>query len=760
MSVTGYKPLYIKKLETGLVQNRQNFLLPDDAYPVLENMLVFREKRIRKRGFQLLDRLRRIFTTVSIGNSSASPWSFNLFTELSIDLMTEPNAQIQAGSLKVFIGAVTLIDQGDGTLETSPTSGVTGTVNYSSGAVVVTGATSPTATTVTVNYFPGLPVMGILSRDTDFVNVLSTLVFDTTYAYIYNSTGFQEFIAGTTWTGTDFNFFWPTNYWVSNANLPLFWVTNYSGTSGDPIRYTDGASWTDFAPVINSGTSDVLGQCLAMLPFRGRLVVFNTIEGSNLANGSYYYQRIRWSAIGNPLLSNAWYDDVRGQGGYLDIPTSELITTVGFVRDNLVIYCEKSTWQLRYTGRSISPFQIEKVNSELGADAPFSLIQFDTSLVGIGDRGVVECDSYKSNRIDIKIPDLIFNFNNANNGPQRIYGIRDFENRLAYWTYPYQIGNSGEVVYPNRRLVYNYENDSWAIYTESLTCLGTFQTASGRTWQNTETTWEDSTFPWGNGQADALNIVGGNQQGYIEYLDGDDEEGNSYSAVSLSIKDITGNITSATTITSLNHNLQTNQVIQILDIPTATPFSNLNSQIFSVVLVDEDNLNLNIYNPETGEFDLPQLDASQVYIGGGQILVRDNFICTSKKFNFTDQGQNIQMGYVDVLMESTDNGAITLNVYLNYDDINPVNTSPKNTSIITNKPDPFFNATVPTSNNSLNGVIGSKYWQRVYCNVRGNYLTLQWTFSNAQMAGIEQELDVEIDAEILWIRPAGRMTNF
>jgi hypothetical protein len=46
----------------------------------------------------------------------------------------------------------------------------------------------------------------------------------------------------------------------------------------------------------------------------------------------------------------------------------------------------------------------------------------------------------------------------------------------------------------------------------------------------------------------------------------------------------------------------------------------------------------------------------------------------------------------------------------------------------------------------------------VFCATRGNFLTLEYTFSNAQLAGIEQECEVQIDAQILWIRKAGRMT--
>jgi hypothetical protein len=749
----GYKPKYIAGMSTGLVQSRPELILPDDAYPILQNAYVWRERIKRKQGFQLLGRLRRLFTGASLGNSAASPWTFNVFS-LVTPPITEADAQLELGSIEITIGAIVFTDQGNGTL-TSVTPGNSGIINYASGDITLTHTAGiGVATTADFNYFPSLPVMGLLSRELNSINNEQTIAFDQTYAYRYTSNGWQEFIPGTTWTGNDDDFFWSTNYWVSSNNLKLFWVTNFSGTGGDPIRYTDGVTWTDFAPTINAG-GDVLAQCLALLPFRGRLLAFNTLEGPNLANSDSFPQRIRWSAIGSPLTANSWRDDIRGQGGFLDIPTAESIVCVGFVRDNLVIYCERSTWQLRYTGRSISPFQIEKVNTELGAESTFSAVQFDTSLVGIGDKGVVECDSFKSDRIDIKIPDLVFSFNNENEGPKRVYGIRDFVKKLAYWTYPYVPEGGSPVIYPNRRLVYNYENDSWAIFTDSLTCLGTFQPPSGRTWENTHKPWRECNFPWVNRPALILDIIGGNQQGYVEYLDQ-----TTTNDVSLFIKDITGNTTTATVINSPNHNLQTNEVIQIKNIPTGTPFaSSLNDNNFGVQVIDADNIALYVYDPVTKAFTLPQLDAPGDYVGGGEMAIRDNFIIQSKKFNFAEQGENIQMGYVDVLMDSTPDGAISLYVYLNYNNDSPVNTLPQNVSLIDQQPDEFFNTTVPTTSNSYSGIASTKYWQRVYCPVRGTFITLVWTLSNLQLIGVEQENDVQIDAQILWLRTAGRLSQ-
>ena len=620
--------------------------------------------------------------------------------------------------------------------------------------------------------------MGIRTRELANSANDQTVFFDQDYAYTFNSgtNQFQEFIAGITWnahaatvSGTDF--FWSTNYWISSqpifttVNRKLFWVTNNTGQFGgqaDPPRITDGTTWVDF----DSSTwnqidaTTYLFNYLSNLPFRGRMVAFNTWEGPAKGSAVNYSNRIRWSTIGNPFIpytagppaTGSWRDDIRGQGGFLDIPTSEDIISVGFVRDNLVIYCERSTWQLRYTGRSIAPFQIERVNSELGGQGPLSAIQFDTSLVGIGDKGIVECDSYKSERIDIKIPDYVFKIQSNNNGPFRVHGIRDFINRLAYWTVPTASANG---IFPDQRLVYNYENDSWALFNDSLTALGTYQPQSSRTWLNTNVPWIECNFPWIDNMASSVPaIVGGNQQGFIEYLDQ-----LTVNDPSLYISAITGNTTTPTLITSPNHNMQTGFVIGISGIPTATPFANLNGGIFGIIVQNANTFLLMKYNATSGQFSTPQLDSPGAYVGGGIINIRENFTITSKKFNFLDEGQNIQLGFIDILMQSTQAGAISLNVYLDYNDSSASNTLPENQIDGSPGADSFFNTLIPTSSSSLNNTGGTKFWQRVFCPTRANFLTLQYTLSNSQLNGQEQEQEVQIDAQVLHIRKAGRLTQ-
>jgi len=765
-----YTPTYVKAYETALVQSRQNFILPADAYPILENAFVFRERIVRKSGLRLLGRLRRVLTAQALGNlDGAGNFSGNIRTILTL----EATGEIEPGTLAISDGTNTFTDNGIGILVGSPAGA--GTINYVTMDFTITGGAIGGALTASLNYFPGLPVMGLRSEELNDINNERMIAFDTKYAYRFVN-GFQELIPGTTWTGLDFNFFWSTNYWVGSiSNLKIFWVTNFSGVAGDPIRYTNTqlTAWKDFIPTINAG-GDKLQQCLCIIPFRGRLMVFNTREGINLAASSNFRQRIRWAQIGNPFYRDdtdintvfnvdAWRDDIPGKGGFLDIPTSEDIVSVGFVRDNLVIYCESSTWQLRYTGRSIAPFQIEKVNTELGAESTFSAVQFDTSLVGVGNRGIVECDSYSSKRIDIKIPDLVFRFFNEENGVKRVHGIRDFQQRIAYWCYTES--DEGTKIaftkFPNRRLVYNYENDSWGIFIDSNTCFGIYQPQSSLKWEDFPNTdpyniWSNQSFAWNNETAQFQSIMGGNQQGFVEYLGQYNLNKPNTNDISLSIFGITGNDANPTKIKSIDHNLPDGTVIQIIQIPTGTPFSaSLNDGIFGISVIDKDNFILFKYSSETQEFSIPQQDPStDVYIGGGKIMVRDNFRIVSKKFNFLDEGQTIQFGYMDILMNNTTAGAITMNIYIDYNDEDPINTYDQNFNQETDQPDTFFNSVIPTYAELPRN--SKKNWQRVYCNVRGSFITIEFTLSNGQLAGIEQESEVEIDAQILWMRKAGR----
>jgi hypothetical protein len=161
------------------------------------------------------------------------------------------------------------------------------------------------------------------------------------------------------------------------------------------------------------------------------------------------------------------------------------------------------------------------------------------------------------------------------------------------------------------------------------------------------------------------------------------------------------------TVTSPNHNLPQNSVIQISGIIDPV-FSVLNGNIYGINIIDSNTFTLATYDPLSRDFSTPVSGiANSTYLGGGLIAIRENFNITSKKFNFLDDGQSIQIGYIDILMQSTEPsnpGAITLNMYLDYNDDDASNTLPENEIPDSSPPSPdtFFNSIIPTTSSLLN----------------------------------------------------------
>ena len=279
--MTGFQQVMIGGYPSGgLTQDRKPALLANEAFSELENAYVWRERTKKRDGEVPMGRLSRIFTSVSIGNSSASPWTFNLYTAISVT--PEPNAEIAEGSVTITIAtlATPFVDQGNGILSNA-TAGNSGTINYMTGSVtLITTVGAGHATTVTLSYYPALPVMGILKRDVSTFGIDSTVFFDTKYAYQYVN-GFGELVPGTTWTGTNTDFFWAANYQGATPDLRYFFTTNNNidipATTFDPMRYYNNTTWTNLEPLVTATAT--LWQALILIPYYGRLLALNTWEG-------------------------------------------------------------------------------------------------------------------------------------------------------------------------------------------------------------------------------------------------------------------------------------------------------------------------------------------------------------------------------------------------------------------------------------------------------------------------------------------------
>ena len=199
------------------------WLLNNDAFPILNNGLCWRKQLIKKPGSHNLGRLQRTITSTGSnpvmtldgsGNGSA-----NLITLFSL----EAGSSIAPGSIILTDGTNNFTEPAipDGTLVGTP--GGTGTINYATGAITISGGAAGQKVTGTFGYYPDIPVMGIRLFESDKdpttpIDFPVNVFFDQTYSYQYNGTVFFDvsFYKGTgtpvTWHGANYQQFFTSNY--------------------------------------------------------------------------------------------------------------------------------------------------------------------------------------------------------------------------------------------------------------------------------------------------------------------------------------------------------------------------------------------------------------------------------------------------------------------------------------------------------------------------------------------------------------------
>lgn len=571
------------------------------------------------------------------------------------------------GTWSSVAGANTFVDDGNGNLvaQVNPLTNF-GTINYVTGAITITHtAGSGVAATASFNYYPALPVMGILRREVPTIVIDSTVFFDTTYAYQYVN-GFQQ-LGTATWTGTNTDFFWEANYQGPLSSTRYFFVTNNnivplgSSTSYDPIRYYNNSAWIDFQPLLTSTIT--LWQALIIIPYYGRLLALNTWEGttsSTYTGATNFFARCRFSQFGDATdQTNAWRTDIFGRGGFLDAPTNESIVNAAFFRNTLIVFFEYSTWQLRYTGDSGFPFIWERISSDFGSVSTFSSIVFDDGVMAVSNRGIIQAAANGLSRIDEQIPEQVFSFQIQNNAPNFVHGIRDFEKELVYWNYLDTSNASGTQTYPNTVLVFNYKNNTWAKFRDTITCFGPAQFQFGITWDSLTTSW-NSNISWDNvdNQEYVDYVTAGTQQGFINIYQNPDAATPVRSdlmyapTMAITAVDFTP-YPLAAKITIPSHNLVNGEIIYISGTIWNGTDPGLNNNIYRIIIVDANTITLETWNQTTLSYEAVDISSTATYLGGGVVTLLPKMNIQGKDFNpFQAQGKQFKLSYIDFQLDS------------------------------------------------------------------------------------------------------------
>ena len=504
---------------------------------------------------------------------------------------------------------------------------------------------------------------------------------------------------------------------------------------GDPnsVAPPNNPGWVNFAPPLSSAANpDYLVGARMILPFKNRLLFLGVTIARFISAGNYNFislpNRVVYSQDGTAFYASpvplnqtfemeAYFADVAGRGGFITAPITQNLVTVAENEDVLLTGFENRQLKLVFTGDDSFPFFFQTINSELGSQSTFSGITLDTGALTIGEYGIAMTTQVSAQRIDLQIPDSVFGIRKVNNDDMRVTSIRDFRNEFVYFTY---CPNTNTTTFPSQTLLYNYRDNTWGIWIENYTAYGTFRRASNITWAQLGAkygTWAGWNDPWNFGSTEERypNIIAGNQHGYVMIKDS-----GTFEAKSEYIQDVDLTTPTVPVILSPDHGLADNDFIEIVEV---IGMNNINNLVFKIEVVDGDHFSLllddqQLDNPPTG-----------TYLGGGSFRRISNLDIQTKQFPiFWDANRQTRVGTQRFMFTTTDEGEVTVNLFLSQADNYPSN-DPTNSAYL------IFSNVVLTHPEPENGYPPNpnQMWHRLSNSFIGDTVQMGFSLSDAQM---------------------------
>lgn len=732
---TPLQKFLIAPLKSGYQTNVRPWLIADDAYELLRNAYTWRGRVKKRVGGRVMDqsqpiplqqqftRLRlRVGTTDAFGNAAGN--------------IPNPGAAPAIGQM-FTIGddyfTVNALGNPAPLLATNPATA--GTFDTTTGAFTFGNAAPLTA----IYFYPATPVMALQLYNQIQINDELTIAFDRNFSYVWSfGGGWQRSgnVAFGLWSGSDSQFHWTTNFRGSQSSDYTLFVVNNNPPDG--IQYFDGTDWFILpAPILDAAGSTLL-TALMCVSFKDRLLFLNVTENVALVGQRTFSARVVYSQIGSPFQVNAFRQDIVGKGGYIEAPTKESIISCEFLKDRLIVFFENSTWELVYTNNQVLPFTFQKINTELGVESTHSIIPFDKIVLGMGSTGIHSCTGINVQRIDDLIPYTIFDINNINDGPKRVYGIRDYFEELCYWTYSsFQQSKNDNNVFPNRMLVFDYVNNSWAFNDDSITAFGYFFLQNNLlVWQGVTSRWQEMTQQWDDFESIQLfrSVIAGNQEGWTFIVTPDLER----NCMALQITDAVAG-PNVVTLTIINHNIAPNSWIFIDNIVDNTgDLFLINGSIYQASYVDANTITI------------PFPGLAGTYDGGGTVELVSQINIFTKAYNFFPQeGQYTFIPYGDFYVDKTDTGAITVDYYASSSTESMITDGTLSGALL-------GSSVLETSPYLLNPLeqTQEQFWHRIYFQTYGETIQLNIYFTEEQM--LDQDIvfvSFQLNGMIFYAKP-------
>lgn len=519
-------------------------------------------------------------------------------------------------------------------------------------------------------------------------------------------------------------------------------------TSGTGIPTGTGLGWVNFAPpltatsvAIDNKPSDLyyLVGALTIIAYKDRLLFFNAVIQTSTGNPIRLQDTVIWSWNGTPYYADpvpsgetsnvtAYYIDQTGKGGYISAGVSQPIITVSTNEDVLLVgfggNIGKQT-RLVYTGDDLFPFAFFLINNEMGSSSTFSAISLDRGVLTIGSHGIAMTTQQSTQRIDLPIPDSVFQIQALNNGVLRVNSERDFFKEWVYFAYPL---NNSNIRFPTQTFLYNYRDMTWAILYENFTAHGTYRAQNKNTWVSIGQkfkTWAQWRETWASGSTAPQfpSIVGGNPQGYVLIKGQGTGEGASgtiqaiaasggftqitsidhcvqigdylliQGVLGLLAATITAIALGATTILTATNTFTAGDFVTISGVVGTTELNNNTYKILAAtgttITLDVDSTDFTAYISgglatsaingligrvvsivSTSAFviDLIPPLFTTVYLGNGKFVRLSQPLIQTKQFPvYWEEGRQVRLSTQKYLMDATDSGQVTVFIFLSQD---------------------------------------------------------------------------------------------
>lgn len=549
-------------------------------------------------------------------------------------------------------------------------------------------------------------------------------------------------------------------------------------TGGTGIPTSASTGWVNFAPPLYSATGStiVIGDlpnnqiyylvgALAIVPFKDRLLFFSPWVQASSGSAFQIKDTLVWSWNGTPYYTDhpsalpanqtannsAYFVDQTGFGGWLSSGLNQNIISVANNEDVLLVGFTGKQTRLVYTSNDVLPFLFHVINSELGASSTFSTVTLDKGALTFGSYGIALTTQVGSQRIDLQIPNQVFQLGASNNlnAALRLSAARDFFHEWIYFTY---VPSNSLWAFPTQTLQYNYREESWAVLYENFTTQGLYRSQTGNTWANNP--WNTSNTPWagiqetwsaGLSQALFPSVVAGTPQGFV--VNKGSGSGEAPTGAIAAIASSGGQ----TQITSSNHCVSS----------TGGPLSEgdylyftgcigstfLNGQIGRVISTADANT-----------FVVDIVFQAGTYLGGGVYTRLSQPLIQTKQFPvYWNEGRKVRLGPQRYLLDRTTAAQASLFIFLSQDPDEAWNNTPIVPSDQSTNNSLVYSTilyTCPESTNigltaftqSLNNpdpIAGGQFqiWHRVNTSLIGDTFQIGITLNDTQMRNLTYAIE-------------------